>query len=111
MANQKYKLHAVLFWLVGLALFVLLWIQLGRKTALLSLIPLIPFVDLVIWFFESLIDLPCGFTEWVCYPGYIPKVHERGLAMRWGVLIRIAEIVIILVWGFSLLFTPVKSLF
>ena len=69
---------------------------------------LMALIDLAIWFIASLTELPCAFTEWVCYP-FWPFI-KKGRTMFTGVIIRIVEIVI-LISGAAWLAKIVKSLF
>lgn len=83
------------------------FVQTELKIAAAAFFPIVFFTDLVIWIGYSLARLPCGFTEWVCYPFWPFKY--RGFPMRWGVVIRLVEIVTLLVSG-HWLFETVKSL-
>ena len=109
MANIMTKTTTSILWLVGLVLFILIGLHSGWKIAGIALGPLIATTDLAIWFIASLTELPCGFVQWVCYP-FWPVIREEGFPMRWGVIIRIAEIAI-LVGCSAWLAKVVKSVF
>ena len=95
-------------WLVCILALALIWLQSGWIIAATALLPLVSFVDLAIWLGFSVFRLPCGFTEWVCYPFWPWKYH--GFGMRTAVLIRVAEIALILLSG-HWLWETVKKLF
>lgn len=107
MANIMNKATTSLLWLAGAVLFVLIWMHSGLKIAGIALLLIIAFIDLLIWFVASLTELPCAFTEWVCYPFWPFK--QDGFPMFTGVIIRIVEIAV-LVCGAAWLAKVVKSL-
>ena len=108
MANIMNKTTTSLLWLAGIILFALIWIHSGWKIACIALPLIIAFIDLLIWFVASLTELPCAFTEWVCYP-FWPFI-QKGFPMFTGVTIRIVEIAVLVVW-FAWLVKVVESLF
>ena len=95
-------------WLLSVAMLVAIAIISGWRTMFVALLPTLCFADLAIWLGFSLFRLPCGFTEWVCYPAWPAKYH--GFKMRTGVRVRIVEIIVILISG-HWLWTTVKALF
>ena len=95
-------------WFACIVLLISIAVLSGWKNFATALLPLVFFTDLVIWLAYSLFQLPCGFTEWVCYPFWPFKYH--GFHMRWGVLIRLVQIVTLLFSG-HWLFELVKNLF
>ena len=95
--NTRDCIVCSIFWLLCIITLVLLGVKAGGNIALWALLPLISFTDLLIWLCFSIVRLPCGFTEWVCYPFRPFKWH--GFHMRWGVIIRLTEIVILLIFG------------
>lgn len=95
-------------WALCFIVLAFIWNSSGTKTCLFSILPLIFFTDLAIWISFSLVRLPCGFTEWVCYPFWPFKYH--GFSMRWGVIIRFLEIGTLLISG-HWLWETVKALF
>ena len=95
-------------WLACILALALIWLQSGWRIAATALFPLVFFIDLVIWIGFSLVRLPCGFTEWVCYPFWPMKYS--GFHMRWGVVIRLVEIVTLLISG-HWLWETAKTLF
>ena len=107
--NFRDAIVCSVIWFVCLLLpIVAMFAFAGWKTGLAALLPMIAFVDLVIWLGFSLVRLPCGFTEWVCYPFWPFKYH--GFSMRTGVCVRIVEIITILISG-HWLWSVVKALF
>ncbi len=108
MANIMNKTTTSLLWLAGVILFALIWMHSGWKIAGIALPLIIAFIDLLIWFVASLTELPCAFTEWVCYP-FWPFI-QKGFSMFTGVIIRIVEIAVLIIW-FAWLVKVVESLF
>ena len=106
--NTRDCIICSIVWLLCIIAFALLGIQEGWKIAGMAFFPLVFFTDLLIWLGFSLFRLPCGFTEWVCYPFWPFK--WRGFHMRFGVIIRLVEIVTLLISG-HWLWETVKSLF
>lgn len=106
--NTRDCIVCSIIWLLFIIALLLLCVKEGWNIALLALAPLVAFTDLVIWIGFSLLRLPCGFTEWVCYPFWPFKWH--GFPMRWGVIIRLVEIVVLLISGHWLCET-LKTLF
>ena len=99
-----------IIWLACFALVISIAFVSGWKTMVAALFPLLFFTDLVIWLGFSIVRLPCGFTEWVCYPFWTWPFCGNGFHMRVGVIVRIIEIVTILISG-HWLWETVKSLF
>ena len=99
MENTEFKDKVVcsFFWVICFIVIAFMWVSSGWKTGLPATFPLIVFTDLAIWIGFSLARLPCGFTEWVCYPLWPFKYH--GFSMRWGVIIRFGEIITLLISG------------
>ena len=51
-------------------------------------------IDFAVFVIASLRNLPCGFTEWVCYPFWWPAKwlgFDKGVSMRTGIVIRFLE--------------------
>lgn len=107
-ANARDAIICGIVWLACIALLISIAVLSGWKTFATALLPLVFFTDLVIWLAYSLFQLPCGFTEWVCYPFW--PFFWNGFHMRIGVIVRIVEIVVIWISGHWLLET-VKALF
>ena len=105
--NLRDGIICVILWILCAIAMVAVWNQCGWKLALAALLPIMFFADLLIWFIFSLLRLPCGFTEWVCYP-FWPCIPS-GLPMRIGVLIRLVEIATLLISG-HWLWETVKAL-
>ena len=106
--NTRDAIICSIMWLACVAMLIAIEVVSGWKIMLLALLPLVFFADLVIWLGYSLLELPCGFTEWVCYPFWPFKYH--GFSMRTGVCVRIVEIITILISG-HWLWSVVKALF
>ena len=96
-----------LVWLLGLILFGLVFFKAGWAVALESFFPMIAVVDLTIWLLASVTELPCAFTEWVCYPLW--PFYRKGFGMKTGVLVRIGEIAVLVIFG-HWLWQTVKAL-
>ena len=97
--NTRDCIACSLVWLLCIVALVLLGVKEGWNFTLKALLPLMAFTDLVIWLGFSLLRLPCGFTEWVCYPLWPCPFLYHGVHMRWGVIVRIVEIVVLLISG------------
>ena len=56
-------------------------------------------VDLGLSFFFGLRDLPCSFTEWLCYPFYFTIAHpfvSDGFGMFPSLMMRLGEVVAVI---------------
>ena len=89
-----------LVWLLGLIILGFVFLNAGLTVALKALLPIISAVDLAIWLLASVTELPCAFTEWVCYPLW--PLYRKGFGMKTGVLVRIGEITVLVVSGYWL---------
>ena len=96
-ANLRDTIICSIIWIECAIALIFIALQAGWKTAVAASLPLIFFTDLVIWIAYSLVQLPCGFTEWVCYPFWPFNYH--GSHMRWGVIIRLVEIITLFIVG------------
>lgn len=106
--NTRDAIICSIVWIACVAMLIAIDVVSGWKIMLLALLPLVFFADLVIWLGYSLLELPCGFTEWVCYPFW--PFNWDGFHMRIGVIVRIVEIVTIWIVG-HWLWAVVKALF
>ena len=110
MAKRMTKSMCWILWLSGIVLAILIFLHSDWKIGVLASGLLIVTVDLAIWLIASLLELPCAFTEWVCYPLWPWPILKKGVPMRFGVLIRIGEIVLLVCFS-AWLAKVVKSLF
>ena len=94
--DEIISIIAWFLWALALTLFVLIGIHSGWLIAVGALLPLLSIIDLMVWFAGTLGNIPCGFTEWVCYPGWPLPCCKAGCHMKWGVLIRMVEIILLL---------------
>ena len=106
--NSRDAITCGVVWIACLAMLIAIELVSGLNTFVFASFPLIFFMDLAIWLVYSLLRLPCGFVEWVCYPFWPFKWH--GFPMRVAVIIRIVEIITILLSG-HWLWETVKAIF